>query len=341
MGRVYRHVLPGVRRELDHWRAAAEAMPDPELRRQAIASMTTKRFHCEGGAIYAVADLTQTAVLLPLIVAFQTISDYLDNLCDRGDSRDGTDFACLHRAMLDAVDPAACPGEYYAYRPGHKDGGYLSRLVTVCRARLGELPAYAVVQPHVRELVALYCDLQVHKHVEHEQREARLLAWWQPHRARYPNLLWNEFAAATGSTLGVFALFQAATDPRLSPDAAAALRDTYFPYLCGLHILLDYLIDQEEDRRGGDLNFCGYYEGPAHTTERLRWIIGRARTAVRQSEHPRFHRMIIEGLVALYLTDRKVARQPEVREVARRLMRCTSLTRCFFWLNGAYARARA
>lgn len=53
MKRVYKYVLPEVRSCLDSWRKDAEGIPDPELRKQALASIETKQFHCEGGGIYA------------------------------------------------------------------------------------------------------------------------------------------------------------------------------------------------------------------------------------------------------------------------------------------------
>jgi tetraprenyl-beta-curcumene synthase len=341
MARVYRFVLPGVRGELREWRRKAEAIPDAELRRQAIASMTTKQFHCEGGAVYAAACLPQRALLIRLIVAFQTISDYLDNLCDRSTSREAADFRQLHQAMLDAVDPSAPLAGYYAHRAEKEDGGYLSDLVRTCQACLRGLPSAALVRDEVRELVAYYCDLQVYKHLRADLREPALLAWWESHRARYPELRWHEFAAATGSTLGVFTLFLAATQPALEPATVARLRQAYFPYVCSLHILLDYLIDQEEDRIGADLNFCGFYAGPEETAQRIAFIVAEARHAVRPLEHSGFHRMIIEGLLALYLSDPKVARQPRVREVSRQLMKHSPLTRLFFRLNSLWIRFRA
>jgi tetraprenyl-beta-curcumene synthase len=341
MARVYRHVLPGVHRELREWRARAERIPDAELQRQALASMTTKQFHCEGGAVYAAANLPQKALLIRLIVAFQTISDYLDNLCDRSTSLDAADFRQLHQSMLDAVDPAAAPADYYAHRAEKEDGGYLRALVETCQSCLRRLPSYPLVQPDVRELVSLYADLQVYKHLRLDCREAALLAWWEPHREQYPDLRWNEFAAATGSTLGVFALFLAATRPALEPAAVARLRQAYFPSVCALHILLDYLIDQEEDRLGADLNFCSYYASPEETAERIGWMVGQARAVVRALPHPAFHRMIIDGLLALYLTDPKVARQPAVRQVARQLMMHSPLTCLFFRLHSLWLRRRA
>ena len=105
MYRVYKYVLPEVRAELARLRVIAERIPDEELRVQALASMTSKQFHCEGGGIYAAANLNSRHILIPLIVCLQTISDYLDNLCDRSTSLDAGDFRLLHQSMLDAVDP--------------------------------------------------------------------------------------------------------------------------------------------------------------------------------------------------------------------------------------------
>jgi tetraprenyl-beta-curcumene synthase len=335
MLRYYRYILPEVREQLRRWRAAAERIPNDEYRKQALASMTAKRFHCEGGAVYAAANLPMRHVLIPLIVAFQTISDYLDNLCDRSNSLDAADFRMLHRSMLDAADPHAELADYYAYRGGSDDGGYLGELVRTCQSCLARLPSYELVARDVRELVGLYCDLQVYKHVQPDRREPLLHEWWAAHRHRYPELYWNEFAAAAGSTLAVFTLFTAAADRDLAP---CAIRRAYFPSICGLHILLDYLIDQEEDRLGGDLNFCSYYADDDETAERLERMADRARRDAAQLQEPRFHRMIVEGLLALYLTDPKVRAQQRVLKVARRLMRRSPLTRLFFGINSVWIR---
>jgi tetraprenyl-beta-curcumene synthase len=338
MFRVYRYVLPEVRGQLKLWREQAERIPDAELNKQAIASMTSKQFHCEGGAVYAAANLPMRHVLIPLIVAFQTISDYLDNLCDRSTSLDPRDFRRLHQSMLDAVDPAAPLHDYYAFREEREDGGYLAELVKTCQSCVCLLPSYPLVAASVRKLVALYCDLQVYKHIRHDLREKELSDWWSRHEERYPQLSWNEFAAATGSTLGVFMLFLAGSNPGLRQDEVAVIEDAYFPYVCCLHILLDYLIDQEEDRAGGDLNFCSYYDSLDTTVERIAFIVEEARLKILRLEHSSFHRMIIEGLLALYLSDPKVRTQQQVRAISKRLMKKSPLTRLFFWVNSVWIR---
>ncbi|MFD0698596.1 tetraprenyl-beta-curcumene synthase family protein [Paenibacillus sp. GCM10027628] len=338
MQRVYRYILPEVDSQLSLWKAAAERIPDDELRTQALASIATKQFHCQGGAVYAAANLSMRHVLIPLIVAFQTISDYLDNLCDRSTSLDPQDFRQLHQSMLDAVDPSAPLHDYYAYRQEKDDGNYLSELVKTCQSCIFLLPSYALVADQVRELVSLYCDLQVYKHIRKDLREPELQEWWDKHQSRYKQLSWNEFAAATGSTLGMFMLFLAACEPQLQEEQVAHIHEAYFPYVCGLHILLDYLIDQEEDLIGGDLNFCSYYDNMEETVQRIAFIAQEAREKILCLEHPRFHRMIIEGLLALYLSDPKVNHQQQVKQISRRLMKNSPLTRLFFWINSMYIR---
>ena len=129
--------------------------------------------------------------------------------------------------------------------------------------------------------------------------------------------------------LGVFMLFLAATDPFLDDEDASSIHASYFPNVCSLHIMLDYLIDQDEDRLGGDLNFCNYYEDADTMLNRIASIVEWARKDVRTIPSTPFHRMIIEGLLALYLSDPKVSEQQLVRTVSKRLMKKSPMTRIF------------
>lgn len=338
MYRMYKFILPETKQTLNAWKQMAKTIPDTELRTQALASIADKAFHCIGGAVYASANLTDRHILIPLIVAYQTISDYLDNLCDRSTSMDPADFRLLHQSMLDAVNPSAEPVNYYALRREQDDGGYLARLVTTCQSCVSKLPGYEVAMPYIQDLAKLYTDLQVYKHIKPDQREKALLDWWSIHKDRTPDLHWNEFAAATGSTLGVFMLFLAASDRHLTDAGAASIHASYFPHVCGLHILLDYLIDQDEDREGGDLNFCNYYEDTDSMLNRIVYVVDRARADVAAVPGSSFHRMIIEGLLALYLSDPKVSEQQEVRSVSRRLMKKSPMMRLFFFINSRWIR---
>lgn len=335
---VYRYILPEVRQRLAEWKKMANKIPNQELKKQALKSIKFKQFHCQGGAVYASLSFEQRHLLVSLIVALQTISDYLDNLCDRSTSFDPNDFRSLHQAMLDAIDPTASLHDYYAYREDRDDGGYLNQLVLTCQSCVCMLPSYHLAFPYVKRLVSLYCDLQVYKHIKWDQREEKLLTWWKQHRDQYPDLKWNEFAAATGSTLGMFMLFTAAAKEMATEQEMEQIMNAYFPYVCGLHILLDYLIDQQEDRDGGDLNFCHYYDDRETILQRMKYIAKQAKNRILGLNHMQFHDMIVDGLQGLYLSDPKVAEQKDVQWVSRGLMKNGTFRLKFLWMNCIWIR---
>lgn len=338
VGRILSGLLPEVNRQLAHWRARLTACPEKELARQARLSIRYKRFHCQGGAVYALYHGAMRRDLVRLIVALQTISDYLDNLCDRAGCQDQGAFRLLHRAMLCAVDPEEPLDDFYARYPLRNDGGYLQALVDECRGVLRSLPSYPVAKDEVRRLAGLYADLQVYKHVAVDRRLPLLTAWFETHRSRYPDLYWWEFAAASGSTLGIFALFAAAARPGLTGGEAAALSRAYFPWIAGLHILLDYFIDQDEDRDGGDLNFVFYYPSPATAEARMLLFLRRALAAAALLPRSGFHQMVVRGLPALYLSDPKVRRQGLQNTAAALLREAGPASRALYRLCGALRR---
>lgn len=309
VGRFIFRVFPAVDTELAHWRAKAAGGTHRELVKQAGASIRDKRFHAQGGSVYALAGGGFNRDLVRLIVALQTISDYLDNLCDRAGCLDRAAFRRLHESMPAAVDPGRETVDYYDRYPYRDDGGYLEALVAQCRQVVQTLPSYDAAKADVARLIGLYSDLQVYKHTHFADREPLLTAWFEPYRRRYPDLYWWEFAAAAGSTLGMFALFAAASRPHLNGAEVKQISRAYFPWVAGLHILLDYFIDQEEDRKAGDLNFVGYYRDARHCRDRLLLFVRRALESVSGLPRPHFHRTVVKGLLALYLSDPKVSRQ--------------------------------
>ena len=177
MTQVYREIMPAVHGELKFWKKRAEEIPNQELKGQALASIFHKTFHCEGGSIMALTALGKRANAIKFIVAYQTISDYLDNLCDRSTSLDPDDFSALHESMTDALTVGAQPRSYYRFREDQEDGGYLVDLMQTCQSVLSDVPNYETIRPYLLELCGYYCDLQIHKHVRIEEREVRLKNW--------------------------------------------------------------------------------------------------------------------------------------------------------------------
>lgn len=322
--RFVREVFPLVDSELAGWQGYATEHGMRELTDQALASICTKKFHCQGGSVYSLYKGVRTHDFVRLVVALQTISDYLDNLCDRAGITDETAFRQLHLAMTDALDPDKPTSDYYAAYPYKDDGGYLSRLVITCRQEVAKLPSYHLVKPEILRQAGLYSELQTYKHLDLECREEKMLTWINKHLTNYPDLTPWEFAAATGSTLGMFMLSAAAYNPQLTVKEVNQLASAYFPWINGLHILLDYFIDEAEDRVGGDLNFVSYYTGPEETLARLTYFAEQARAQAKNLPEAAFAQTVVDGLLAMYLSDPKTNLQP-TRAIRDSLLRSAGL----------------
>lgn len=300
-----RTIFPQINQELGYWADYAEAHACPELKEQALSSIKHKKFHCQGGSIYSLYSGVHTADFITLVVALQTISDYLDNLCDRAGIADEQAFRKLHTAMTDALDPEAIPQNYYAFYPFKDDGGYLTKLVTTCQQKVKKLPSYQLVKPDILKLAGLYSDLQTYKHLDLSIREQKMINWLSQHRNRYPQITDWELAAATGSTLGMFMLCAAASYKNLTASTVAKISTAYFPWINGLHILLDYFIDAAEDQASHDLNFVTYYADQSQLLSRLTLFTKQAFLQAQSLPQPLFHKTVVQGLLAMYLSDPK------------------------------------
>lgn len=331
--RVFIELFPVIEEELKNWREKAEAIPNTELRNQALASIETKKFHCQGGGVFALLSGAHCKTVLRFIVAYQTISDYLDNLCDRSTSLNPEDFRMLHKAMTDALSPGNSLKNYYAFREEKNDGGYLHELVQVCQNTLLEMEDYLLIQGKMLELEALYADLQIHKHVKEGERLPRLIHWYKTNKEKALGLRWNEFAAASGSTLGIFCLAAYGFSGKMTSALAESIVESYFPYVQGLHILLDYYIDQEEDRAEGDLNFCNDYCDEVQMLERFQYFLILAEEKITQLPDMQFHRYIPKGLIGLYLSDEKVKKIDRNSYLRKQLLKKSGFTGWFLYYN--------
>lgn len=298
-------VFPKVKRELTYWHSYAQAYAEKELSTQALASIHYKRFHCLGGSIYSLYHNVDMHSFIRFITALQTISDYLDNLCDRTNITNELAFRQLHLAITDALTPDGTLHDYYKYYTFQHDGEYLNSLVLTCRQEVLKLPAYSIIRPDILKLATLYSELQTYKHLALTERKQKMAVWADSHLSPNANISFWEFAAAAGSTLGIFMLCAAAADPKLSQGKADRIISAYFPWICGLHILLDYFIDREEDTLAGDLNFTTYYEESAEMLTRFKFFIRQAVSHAEKLPNPAFSKTVIYGLLALYLSDSK------------------------------------
>ncbi len=325
-------VFPLVKQELNKWQRMAAQLPDSRLSQQATESIRSKAFHCQGGSIFALYPGVNRAEAIQFIVAYQTMSDYLDNLVDSLEIQDELAFSQLHLAMQEALNPEAVASDYYLYYPYREDGGYLEQLVKTCQESLKKLLSYKIVQEEAIKLAKLYSHLQTYKHLALEEREEKMLNWINPYLDEYQEITAWEFAAATGSTLGIFCLYAVAFDPQLTERQGQKISQAYFPWICGLHILLDYFIDLREDRETSQLNFVAYYEHTGMAFQRLHLFVENSLKQTERLDHPKFHRAVVQGLLAMYLSDEK-GMDTDIRSVTKQLLRDSGLgVNLLYWL---------
>lgn len=303
-------VLPQVKKRLGQYHDILREVSGP-LAQQGINSLRDKEFHCLGGSVYSLlAQRPYRRPVMDFIVAFQTVSDYLDNLCDRFGLKEEKVFRQLHLSMLDCLIPQGeSYGDYYRHFPYNDDAGYLAMLVGQCRTALATLPYYSKNADYIREFTKLYIDLQSYKHMEITAGEASLASRYREVAGKIPDLYWWEYAAACGSTLGIFALVAGAARPQ-------EIWNAYMPWLNGLHIMLDYFIDQDEDKEHGDMNLVSYYPGDKQV-ERISHFYRQSKEQVSSLPRARFHSLVTDGLLALYLTDQKAFSPQRKRGRAR------------------------
>ena len=307
--------LPAVSRELNAWRARAAAIPDLPLREDALDSITHKRDNAEGAGLFWVLPRSRDRQLLRLLVAYQTIWDFLDNLSER--ETDEANGRQLHSALVEALDPGAPISDYYRHHPWKNDGGYLRALVETCRASCEALPSYARVRPQVLAGVKR-CSVQSLNHDSTPERRDAALEDWA--RREFPGeqaMRWFELTAASSAFLP-YALFALAAEPRCEDRDIAHAYAAYFPWTALAIAMLDSYVDQREDVLCGNHSYISHYDDDELAIRRLREIVDRTLRGANGLRNGHRHAVIAGCMVAMYLS-RDCAETPEMRTRTRAL----------------------
>lgn len=299
--RYWLGVFPAAQSEIRRLRQRAREIPDPVLRDLAIDAQRHKWACLEGAAAFATFLTSgQRTGLAHLLVNLQALLDYADTLMEQPSDDPATNARQLHQAFLVALQPDLPHRDYYRYHAHSQDGGYLAHLADACRTLVRELPSYDVaaqaITRHAERMVFYQSTVNLATVADHPGLEQ-----WASLQASGAALRWWEMGAACGSSLAIFAHIAAAADPGLMPEHVDAIEALYWPWAEALHILLDSLIDRAEDRETQQPNLLDHYSSQAEMTERLGLLA--SETAKRADEVPPHHRLILAGMVALYLSD--------------------------------------
>jgi tetraprenyl-beta-curcumene synthase len=304
MTRFWLLVLPAVRAELRGWQDVAAAIPDPDLRAQALATLRSERLSAAGAALFATTASRHDTTLVRTLVAYQVICDFLDTLAEQRVPDAVANGTQLHRALADALEPDGVREDYYRLHAVREDGGYLAALVDACREGCRSLPAYERVHLAARR-EARRNEVQGINHGPAASREMALRAWAQAQDCAEVDVAWFELAAASSSSLAVLALLAAAAEPTTSRATVEATRASYFPWVSALSTLLDSLADRERDALSGEISFIGHYGSRSATIARLRELTERALAGARALPRGERHVVLVTGMIAMHLSEKR------------------------------------
>ena len=317
----YKIYQPKTKAFLTMYENQAQKIPDPKLKKEALASLKAKAFHCYGASFYTslVSEVFQTDYVR-FMTAYQTMCDYLDNLVDQTAVINETNFRRLHQSLLDVFTMPTFLQNYYQYQAQQLDGGYLNKLVRLCQESLRRIPNYKKYLPLLHHLAELYVDLQVYKHLNFSEREERLIQLKDRYKTLARDLTWYEFSAACGSTLGIFTMVAYGMNDKFEALEPDLIFQSMFPEVQQLHIMLDYLIDLEEDLEDGELNFFAYYPDVDDGIKKILNVYQEAQKKVEILPNKSFHQTINDGLLALYLAE-GIRKNPMLSDVKKQVMR--------------------
>jgi tetraprenyl-beta-curcumene synthase len=319
-GRYWLGVFPVAQSELRRLRRRAERIPDPPLRALALEAQRHKWECLEGAAAFATfVARAHRASFARLLIDLQALLDYIDTLMEQPSNAPATNACTLHDAYIAALQPDLPHGDYYQHHARWEDGGYLVGLVDSCGASIRALPSYAVVADlimrHAGRMTFYQSKVNLATTSDHPE-----LTRWASRQPAGAALKWWELSAACGSSLAVFAHIAAASDPTLTRNEVDAIEALYWPWAEALHIMLDCLIDRTEDRETGQNNLLDHYASQEEMVERLGLLA--SETVKRAGEVPPHHRLILAGMVALYLSDAQ-AWVPFARPATERILEAT------------------
>lgn len=315
-GRELTWGLRQVSREARGWRRRAQQIPDGPLRDDALRALTRKRGHTDGAALFSVLPRRRNPELLRMLVAYETILDFLDDVSERhATEENGRE---LHLALVDAVEPSRPVADYYRHHPWHDDGGYLEALVECCRARCMSLPRYDRVRSLLVRETWRAQVLALNHLVEPARRDAALRRWAVREFPGEQRLTWYELGAAASASLVVHALLALAAATDIDDVDIAATYAVYWPWTSLATAMLDSYVDQDEDAASGNHSYIAHYPSPDCALARLRECIAWAARAARAPSRGHRDAVIVAAMTAMYLS-KDSARTPAMRASTRRL----------------------
>jgi tetraprenyl-beta-curcumene synthase len=308
-----------VKAETSLWRTRADAIPDPTTRDHALEAMDEGRVLIDGAALFWILPPRRRPDLLRLLVALQTLLNFLDLVLERearGPDRRPGSWMWLAREALDLSRPP--PDREIKARLGN-DGGYLSALVMACRGGCATLPNYQ----HARVLLVREAARSRAFEIEHDRDAPRRRATMQAHVAQHfsdvTGIAWWELVGGASALLTAMAVLALAADEATTPDDLVQAADAYV-WVASAAALLDSYVDRPADVSSGAHNWFDYYPTDAHATQRAAELLQGAVSRISVLRNAERHVVIVASMAALWLSS-DTARHTDLRAATAAMAR--------------------
>lgn len=305
--------LRAVTRELACWRQRAQTIPTAAIRLDALNVLEHKRTHLHGAALFWTLPRQRNDVLLRLLVAYELIWDFLDNLSERATAHGCNDGRALHAAIAEAIDVSTTTSDYYRDHPWHDDGGYLTTLVHACQKACLALPSYAVVrdlavaEAHRAQVLAL-------NHLrDPAARDHALKRWAAQEHPGKQGLRWWELSGAASAPLAIHALLALAAEPACSRSDACRAHAAYAPWVSAATTMLDSYVDQLQDLASDDHSYVSHYPEADAAITGIEALVSQSLAQVGALRDGQRHAVIVASMIAMYLS-KDDARSDQLRE---------------------------
>jgi tetraprenyl-beta-curcumene synthase len=309
--------LPTVAHETRSWRTRAAQIPDPAIREDALSAIAHKRGHIDGAALFWTIPRIRCPDLLRLLVAYQIMWDFLDEVSERGAVAGETNGRQLHLALVDAFDHHQLVHDHYRWHPWREDGGYLRALVETSGESYNRLPSHAAVGELVTRDARRAGVQAINHDLDPVKRSLSLRNWALRELPCEPEASWYELAGAASAGLSIYALLALSAEMADDADIDHVYR-AYFPWISAVTTMLDSYVDEAEDTANGDHAYIGYYPTPELVVPGIARLVRLGLDATRSLPKAERHRVIVACMIALHLS-RNSARTAALKTSTRRL----------------------
>ncbi len=302
-------------------------IPDKPIRDDALYALTNKRTHLHGAALFWTLPRRRNVELLRMLIAYELIWDFLDNVNERAAVSGTENGRQLHFAIVEAIDPRTQISDYYRHHPSDADGGFLLALVETCRHCCATLPSYQ----RVREIIVIEAYraqvLALNHDPDPSRREAVLKQWAVDEYPGEIRVSWWELSGAASAPLAIHALLALSAEPHCSVGDVAHTYAAYSPWLTATTTMLDSYVDQIEDAENGDHSYIAHYHDHEVAVERVRSLVSRSVLEARVLRYGHRHAVVATAMIAMYLS-KDAAATPQLQGGTDILIRAGgSLTR--------------